>query len=134
MHKRRIENRMKNEEGEQHGFSKDTAPPREVSQRLGRIPWPSITTVCTDHCCKSNSIQSEKRKKYTNISSSFFHHHFLSLISLEDGCAYDVTSAEWLVEECEAKYPISLFCHSTLSRIASRFCALHKFESQRSTS
>jgi hypothetical protein len=71
---------MKNEEGEQHGFLKMSAPPKEVSQRLGRIPWPIITTVCIDHCCKPNSIHRKKKKK-----SQKSHHHFLSLISPEDG-------------------------------------------------
>jgi hypothetical protein len=90
---------MKIEEGEQHGFLKSSAPPKEVSQRLGRIPWPIITTVCIDHCRKPNSIHDRKKKKIPKISSSF---------SIPYIRCYDVTSAEWLVEESEAKDPISL--------------------------
>jgi hypothetical protein len=68
---------MKNEEGEQHGFLKSSAPPKEVSQRLGRIPWPIITTVCIDHIATNQISFIQKKKKS--------HHHFLSLISPEDG-------------------------------------------------
>jgi hypothetical protein len=53
---------MKNEEREQHGFLKSSAPPKEVSQRLGRIPWPIITTVCIDLAANQISFIHRKRK------------------------------------------------------------------------